>query len=81
MGYTIWYSALKGLATTQEQVLQLGVPIIAAIGGVIIASEPMTFRFLVSALIVMRGILLVTFGKNTKQEIDEGSDDQPSSSW
>ena len=73
VGYTIWYAALKGLATTQAAVLQLSVPIIAAIGGVIIVSEPMTFRLLISTLIVMGGILLVTFGKG------QVSDDYPRS--
>ena len=33
IGYAIWYTALKGLSATQAAVVQLTVPILAAIGG------------------------------------------------
>ena len=63
IGYTIWYIALGGLSSTQAAVLQLSVPVIAALGGVIFVSEAITFRFIVSAAMVLGGILLVIMGK------------------
>ncbi len=63
IGYTIWYIALGGLSSTQAAVLQLSVPVIAALGGVIFVSEAITFRFIISAAMVLGGILMVVLGK------------------
>jgi len=62
-GYTIWYMALAGLQTTQAAVLQLLVPVIAAMGGVLFVSESVTVRLLISAGLILGGILLVLLGK------------------
>lgn len=63
LGYTIWYIALNGLSVSQAAVVQLGVPIIAAIGGVIFANEIITQRLVLSSSVVLGGILLVILGK------------------
>ena len=63
LGYTIWYIALGGLSSTQAAVTQLSVPVIAAIGGVIFVSEAMTLRLIISASLVLSGILMVVLGK------------------
>lgn len=63
VGYTIWYIALRGLSSTQAAVIQLSVPVIAAIGGVIFVSELITYRLIISATIVLGGILTVVLGK------------------
>ncbi|MDX8392404.1 MAG: DMT family transporter [Mariprofundaceae bacterium] len=63
IGYTIWYIALNGLSSTQAAVLQLSVPVIAALGGVIFVSEEITFRLTISASLVLGGILMVVLGR------------------
>jgi drug/metabolite transporter (DMT)-like permease len=63
-GYAIWYIALGGLSVTQAAVVQLFVPIIAAIGGVIFASELITLRLVESSALVLGGILTVVLGRN-----------------
>ncbi len=63
IGYTIWYYALGGLSSTQAAVLQLSVPVIAALGGVIFVSEAITLRLSVSAALVLGGILMVVLGR------------------
>lgn len=63
IGYTIWYIALGGLSATQAAVLQLSVPVIAALGGVIFVSEAITFRLMISAALVLGGILMVIVGR------------------
>jgi drug/metabolite transporter (DMT)-like permease len=63
IGYTIWYIALGGLSSTQAAVLQLSVPVIAALGGVIFVSEAITSRLTISATMVLGGILMVILGK------------------
>lgn len=59
LGYTLWYSALTHLSATQAGVLQLLVPVIAALGGILFVSEPLTLRFTVAALLILGGIYLV----------------------
>jgi len=59
IGYTLWYAALSGLTTTQAAVVQLLVPIIAALGGIILVAESINQRFILSSMMILGGILLV----------------------
>jgi drug/metabolite transporter (DMT)-like permease len=59
VGYAIWYAVLPSLSATQAGVLQLLVPVLAAIGGVLFATEPFGMRLLLSAMAVLGGIALV----------------------
>ncbi|CAG0908581.1 unnamed protein product, partial [Cyprideis torosa] len=52
IGYAIWYAALRGLTTSRAAVLQLLVPVIAALGGVLFMQEAITVRFMVASLLV-----------------------------
>lgn len=72
IGYTIWYIALGGLSSTQAAVLQLSVPVIAALGGVVFVSEAITLRLTLSAAMVLGGILIVILGKyySTKPQLN-----------
>ncbi|MDO6446854.1 DMT family transporter [Colwellia sp. 1_MG-2023] len=63
IGYTIWYIALKGLTATQAAVIQLFVPVLAAIGGVLFVAELMTLRLIISTCVVLGGILMVVLGR------------------
>ncbi|NQZ07190.1 MAG: DMT family transporter [Algicola sp.] len=67
IGYTLWYIALGGLTPTQAAVLQLLVPIIAAIGGVVFAGELISARLVVASALVLGGILLVVLSKPTSK--------------
>ena len=59
VGYAIWYAALRGLKATSAATVQLSVPVIAAIGGVILLGEPLTLRLLGVSIAVLGGIALV----------------------
>jgi drug/metabolite transporter (DMT)-like permease len=63
LGYTVWYMALKRLAATHAAVVQLLVPVIAAIGGVIFVAEDITMRLMISGIMILGGILLVVLAK------------------
>jgi drug/metabolite transporter (DMT)-like permease len=63
LGYTFWYMALKRLAATHAAVVQLLVPVVAAIGGVIFVSEDITMRLMISGAMILGGILLVVLAK------------------
>ena len=58
-GYVIWYAALPGLGAARAATVQLSVPIIAALGGVLILSEDMTLRLLFAAAATLGGVTIV----------------------
>ena len=59
IGYTIWYVALRGLNSIQASIVQLLVPVMAAIGGILFVGEIVSFRLMVSSLMILGGILLL----------------------
>ncbi len=59
LGYAIWYSALPGLKSGTAATVQLSVPVIAAVGGVMLLSEPITARLLAASAMTLGGIWLV----------------------
>ncbi|MEJ2442817.1 MAG: DMT family transporter [Exilibacterium sp.] len=64
VGYTIWYMALGGLSAIQAAVVQLFVPVIAALGGVVFANEILSIRLVLSSIVIFSGILTVILGKH-----------------
>ncbi|MPY21695.1 DMT family transporter [Shewanella psychropiezotolerans] len=63
IGYTIWYIALTGLSSIQAAVVQLVVPVIAAIGGIIFAGESISMRLILASAMILGGILFLIVGK------------------
>ncbi|MGS2723323.1 DMT family transporter [Porticoccus sp. GXU_MW_L64] len=63
VGYAIWYVALKGITSVQAAVVQLLVPVIAAVGGVVFAGEGITLRLLLASVLILGGVLVVIWGK------------------
>jgi drug/metabolite transporter (DMT)-like permease len=59
MGYAIWYYALPSLKATQAAVVQLSVPVLAALIAIPLLQEPMTLRLGLAAFTVLSGIALV----------------------
>jgi drug/metabolite transporter (DMT)-like permease len=64
IGYAIWYTALKGLTGTGAATVQLSVPVIAAIGGVLLLSEAVTLRLVVASAATLGGVALVLTQRN-----------------
>lgn len=63
LGYIIWYSVLPSLKATNAATVQLSVPVIAALGGVIFLGEPLTLRLALAAVAILGGIALVILVK------------------
>ena len=59
LGYAVWYAALRGLSALRAATVQLSVPPLAALGGVLWLSEPLTARLATSSLAILGGIALV----------------------
>jgi len=62
-GYAIWYRVLKDLTATRASIVQLSVPVIAAIGGVVFVSEPLTLRLSLATIFILGGIALTLMPK------------------
>lgn len=69
LGYAIWYSALAKLNITQAAVIQLTVPIIATIGGVLFSNEIITLQLVGSTILVLGGVLMVLVGKQIVERL------------
>ena len=59
IGYAIWYTALPALKATSAATVQLSVPVITAVGGMIFLDEALTVRFVVASVAILGGIALV----------------------
>ena len=66
LGYATWYSALPYLSATRAATVQLTVPIIAAAGGVLFLSEPISMRLALSSIAVLGGVYLTIKPVKTK---------------
>lgn len=58
-GYAIWYSALPGLTATRAATVQLSVPVLASLGGIVFLGEPLTARLALASAAILGGIALV----------------------
>ena len=59
LGYVLWYAALPSLKSASAATIQLSVPVLAAIGGVVLLAEPVTLRLLIASIAILGGIALV----------------------
>ena len=69
IGYAIWYAALPALKATQASIVQLSVPVIAALGGILFLDEPLTLRLALASAAILGGIALVILEKPAAQGI------------
>lgn len=63
IGYAIWYTALPALKATNAATVQLSVPVIAALGGIVFLGEAITLRLVSASVAILGGITLVILEK------------------
>ncbi len=59
LGYVVWYRVLKQLNVLSASTLQLSVPVLAALMGVVWLGEPLTLRLIAADVAVLLGVGLV----------------------
>jgi len=64
LGYVVWYAALARLSAMQAATVQLSVPLLAAIGGVLLLSEAITPRLAAASVAILGGIAIVLSQKS-----------------
>ncbi len=60
LGYIVWYTILPSLKATIAATVQLSVPVLAAMGGVVFLGEPISLRLALTSIAILGGIALVT---------------------
>ncbi len=63
VGYAVWYVAVRGMTATRASIVQLAVPLLAAIGGVVFLAEELSGRLVFAALIIFAGVALAVIGR------------------
>ena len=58
IGYVIWYAALRDHTATSAALVQLLVPVLAALGGIVFLSEQLTARLVLSSAMIIGGVAL-----------------------
>ncbi len=66
VGYAVWYAALRGLTATRAATVQLTVPVLAALGGVVFLGEPVTWRQTIAATAILGGVALVLLRRTVR---------------
>jgi len=59
LGYVLWYAALPAFKAASAATIQLSVPALAALGGVLLLNEPLSLRLLIASVAILGGIALV----------------------
>jgi drug/metabolite transporter (DMT)-like permease len=66
LGYTVWYSVLPHLSRARAAFVQLTVPSIAALGGVIFINEVLTARLVIATAGIVGGVALALMAAQHK---------------
>lgn len=64
LGYAIWYRVLPQLRASTAATVQLSVPVITAIAGVALLSEPVGVRLVLASVAVLGGVAMVVLWPN-----------------
>jgi drug/metabolite transporter (DMT)-like permease len=66
LGYALWYRVLRQIGATQGAVVQLTVPVIAALGGTLFLAEGWTLRLVISSILILGGVALAIVSKQRR---------------
>ncbi|HYT58291.1 MAG TPA: DMT family transporter [Verrucomicrobiae bacterium] len=58
VGYVLWYAVLPHLTATRAATVQLAPAPLAALGGVVVLSEAISLRLIISAVVILGGVAL-----------------------
>jgi drug/metabolite transporter (DMT)-like permease len=67
IGYVLWYACLAGHTTTSAAVVQLVVPALAALGGVLLLDEALTQRLVLSGALTLGGVYLTVRARGPRR--------------
>lgn len=69
LGYSIWYMAMPLLKSTQAAVVQLCVPVLAAVAGVVFLFEQLTLPFIMASAVILGAVLVFILSKKGTEKL------------
>lgn len=73
LGYAIWYAVLPALSRVRAALVQLTVPAIAALGGVLFIAEPLTGRLVLAFAGIVGGVALAILAAERRRSKPRGT--------
>jgi drug/metabolite transporter (DMT)-like permease len=70
LGYVLWYMALRRLTATHAAIVQLAVPLIAAVGGIVVLAEEPTLRLAMAGVPILGGVAGAILSRNRGRRLD-----------
>ncbi len=70
LGYVAWYAVLPHLPAIKASIIQLLVPVLAAVLGIAVLHERITWRLAVAAMAILGGIVLVIVDRRPSLELE-----------
>ncbi len=70
LGYAVWYAVLPQLSRTSAAVVQLIVPSLAALGGVLLIGEELTARLVIASVAVLGGVGIAIVAGERRRRLD-----------
>jgi drug/metabolite transporter (DMT)-like permease len=67
IGYSLWYLALPALSAARAAIVQLCVPVIAALAGVALLGETLTARLVIAGTLIVGGLGLSIAGRSRRR--------------
>jgi drug/metabolite transporter (DMT)-like permease len=64
LGYVLWYRAVAGLRASAAAAVQLSVPVLTVLAGLLLLGESLTPRLVGSMTAILAGVGLVLFGRH-----------------
>lgn len=58
LGYCVWYAVLPSLGAARGAIVQLSIPVIAAVGGIVLLHEPLRRDVAIGGAIILGGLAL-----------------------
>ena len=71
-GYIVWYLAVRNLTAGQAATVQLSMPAVTALGGVIFLAEPLSLRLLIASAAMIGGIAVVMVQRSKPAQPSRG---------
>jgi len=68
IGYALWYTVIPWLKATQAATVQLSVPVLAALAGIVFLGETLSLRLVLASVAILGGIALVILEKRLQPE-------------
>ncbi|CAM3700571.1 MULTISPECIES: DMT family transporter [Pseudoalteromonas] len=82
IGYSIWYVAMPLLKSSQAAVVQLCVPVIAALAGMLFLAEELTIQFVIASAVILGAVLVFMLAKQpvhsrSTHSVDKAAANEP----